>query len=219
MSMTSRLRAQWPDGQHAISMMHIMRKMAGKRQLGKQQSLDRILDSAARRLREEGIDGSAIVPVMRDAGLTHGAFYSHFDTKQDLADAALAHAITTGRPHWIKPGPKEPWNQRLKRLAGRYLTVAHRDALGTGCGFAALSSDAARASDSFRATYQRELRGSLAAICDGDLTDDRLDDAIALAVICVGGIALARAVPDPEFSARILRVARDAAATVADTRE
>ena len=67
-----------------------------------------------------------------------------------------------------------------------------------------------------RATYQRELEKSLAAICDGDESPDRMDDAIALTVILVGGIALARAVPEPEFSERILRVAREAAATYAD---
>jgi len=60
------------------------------------------------------------------------------------------------------------------------------------------------------------LEKSLAAICDGDESPDRMDDAIALTVILVGGIALARAVPEPEFSERILRVAREAAATYAD---
>jgi TetR/AcrR family transcriptional repressor of nem operon len=64
------------------------------------------------------------------------------------------------------------------------------------------------------ACYERELRGSLAAICDDD--DDRLDEAIALMSVCVGGMALARAVDDREFSDRILRVARAAAAELAD---
>ena len=197
-------------------MMTIMRSGPSARQLGKQQSLDRILDAAARRLREEGLEGTAIAPVMQDAGLTHGAFYSHFDNKRELADAAFAHAITTGRSHWIKPGPKQTWNERLKRLARRYLTPAHRDDLGTACGFAALSSDAARAPDSFRTTYQRELEKSLAAVCDGDESEERMDDAIALAIICFGGIALARAVPDDELSARVLRIARETAAIYAD---
>jgi len=152
---------------------------------------------------------------MRDAGLTHGAFYSHFTSKDDLATAAFSRAITTGRSHWIKPRRGESWRDRLTSLAKRYLTTAHRDDLATSCGFATLSSDAAHATDEFRASYERELRGSLAAICDGD--DDRLDDAIALMTVCVGGMALARAVADPKFSARILRVAREAAAKLADT--
>jgi TetR/AcrR family transcriptional regulator, transcriptional repressor for nem operon len=193
-----------------------MRASSKRREL-KRQSLDRILDAAARRVREEGLDGAAIVPVMRDAGLTHGSFYSHFDTKEDLAVAAFRHAITTGRPHWIKPIRPESWRSRLKSLANRYLTSAHRDDLATSCAFAALSSDAAHASPRFRAAYQRELRKSLAAICgDVDTDGQQLDDAIALMTICVGGMALARAVHDKDFSARILRVARETAGTVAD---
>ena len=197
-------------------MMAIMRNEATARAQGKRESLDRILAASARRLREEGLDGAAIVPVMRDAGLTHGAFYSHFATKEELASAAFAHAIATGRPHWIKPMRGESWSSRLTSLAKRYLTPAHRDDLSTSCGFAALSSDAAHASDDFRATYERELRTSLAAICGGDADDRRLDDAIALMSVCVGGLSLARAVADPKLSARILRVAQHAAAKVAD---
>lgn len=194
-----------------------MRNASGKRAISKRESLDRILDAAARRLREEGLDGAAIVPVMRDAGLTHGAFYSHFANKDELAGAAFARAISTGRPHWIKPMRSESWSARLAGLAERYLTQAHRDQLSTSCGFATLSSEAARASEQFRASYERELRTSLAAICGDDDTDDRLDDAIALMAICVGGLSLSRAVVDPTFSARILRVAREAAAKLADT--
>jgi TetR/AcrR family transcriptional regulator, transcriptional repressor for nem operon len=196
-------------------MMHIMRSASGKRAISKQESLDRILDAAARRLREEGLDGAAIVPVMHDAGLTHGAFYSHFSSKDDLASAAFGRAITTGRPHWIKPMRGESWSARLTSLAKRYLSPAHRDNLSTSCGFAALSSDAAHASEQFRASYERELRISLAAICDGD--EARLDDAIALMAVCVGGLSLSRAVVDPKLSTRILRVARQAAPKLADT--
>jgi TetR/AcrR family transcriptional regulator, transcriptional repressor for nem operon len=196
-------------------MMTIMRSATGKRATSKQESLDKILDAAARRIREEGLNGAAIVPVMRDAGLTHGAFYSHFSNKDDLANAAFARAITTGRSHWIKPRRGESWRDRLTSLAKRYLTTAHRDDLSTSCGFATLSSDAAHASEDFRACYEHELRGSLAAICDGE--HERLDDAIALMTVCVGGMALARAVDDPKFSGRILRVAREAAAKLADT--
>ena len=204
--------------------MPIMRKAAGTRAENKRESLDKILDAAARRIREEGLDGAAIVPVMRDAGLTHGAFYSHFSSKDDLASAAFSRAITTGRSHWIKPPRGESWRERLTSLARRYLTTAHRDDLSTSCGFASLSSDAAHASDEFRASYERELRGSLAAICEGaderstkSDTDDRLDDAIALMTVCVCGMALSRAVVDPKLSNRILRVAREAAAKLADT--
>lgn len=198
--------------------MGIMRNPATKRADGKQESQDRILDAAARRLRQEGLTGAGIAAVMRDAGLTHGAFYSHFDTKDELAGAAFAHAIGTGRPRWIKPAHGESWRARLTGLAKRYLTPAHRDDLATSCAFAALGSEAARGSDEFRAAYERELRTSLSAICGDDTDPERFDEAIALMALCVGGMTRARAVADPEFSARILHCARAAAATVADDR-
>jgi TetR/AcrR family transcriptional regulator, transcriptional repressor for nem operon len=198
-------------------MISIMRECTKRAEL-KRLSLARILDAAGRRLREEGLDGAAIEPVMREAGLTHGAFYSHFATKEDLAVAAFAHAITTGRPHWITPGRGQPWGARLKSLANRYLTTAHRDDLSHSCAFSALGSDAAHASPKFRAAYERELRTSLAAICGGaDVDGQRLDDAIAMMTICVGGMSLARAVHDTDFSARILHVARETADKLAET--
>src|SRR5258708_26038496 len=153
-------------------MMEIMRKIAGTRAGSKRESLDKILDAAARRIREEGLDGAAIGPVMRDAGLTHGAFYSHFSSKDELASAAFGRAITTGRRHWIKPMRGQPWSERLTSLAKRYLTTAHRDDMSTSCGFATLSSDAAHACGQVRASYERELRTSLEAICAGE--GDRL---------------------------------------------
>jgi TetR/AcrR family transcriptional regulator, transcriptional repressor for nem operon len=174
-------------------MCRIMRNAAAVRAENTRESLDKML--VARRLREEGLKGAAFVPVMRDAGLTHGAFSSHFSSKDDLAAAAFGHATTTGRAHWIKPSRGEPWKLRLTGLAKQYLASAHCDNLSTSCGFATLSSDAAHASPSFRARYEHELGKSLAAICEGD--DDRLDDAAALMTICVGGMSLARAVVDP----------------------
>jgi TetR/AcrR family transcriptional regulator, transcriptional repressor for nem operon len=160
-----------------------MRNAAAVRAENTRESLDKML--AARRLREEGLKGAAFVPVMRDAGLTHGAFSSHFSSKDDLAAAAFGHATTTGRAHWIKPSRGEPWKLRLTGLAKQYLASAHCDNLSTSCGFATLSSDAAHASPSFRARYEHELGKSLAAICEGD--DDRLDDAIALMTIASAG--------------------------------
>ena len=188
-----------------------MRKAPGARAANKRESLDRILDAAARRLREEGIDGAAIVPVMRDAGLTHGAFYSHFSDKDDLPAP-----LSDGRSPPAAALDQADARRIMERAAfepGQALPVpGHRDDLATSCGFATLSSDAAHASDQFRASYEHELRISLAAICGDDESDDRLDDAIALMVMCVGGMALSRAVADPKFSTRILRVAREAAA-------
>jgi len=116
--------------------------------------------------------------------------------------------------------PSFAWTARLTSLAKRYLSSAHCDDLSTSCAFTALSADTARASEDFRAVYERELRTSLTAICgDDDADGHRLDDAIALMAVCVGGLSLARAVADPRFSARILRVARATATKLAETHQ
>lgn len=184
-----------------------------KRADAKRDSLQRILDAGSVRLRREGLTGAAIAPVMADAGLTHGAFYSHFGSKEDLAVAAFRHALTDGRPRWMRQARGTTWRERLASLAAYYLQPGQRDAPDEGCAFAALVSEAGRAPDAFRQAFAEELTQSLKAIAEAKR--ERADDAIALMVVCVGGLSLARAVGDPALSDRILKVATDAAARLA----
>ncbi|MGZ5817559.1 MAG: TetR/AcrR family transcriptional regulator, partial [Burkholderiaceae bacterium] len=161
----------------------------------KKASLQRILDAGAVRLREEGIAGAGIAPVMQDAGLTHGAFYSHFANKDELVVAAFRHALVDNRPRWIGRPAKESWPQRLTRLAKRYLTPAHRNDLADSCALGTLASEAARANPAFRSAYEEELHKSLNAICgtpeNGKAADpEQFDQAIALMALCIGGITL-----------------------------
>ena len=181
----------------------------------KEASLLRILTAGAARLRAEGLAGAAIVPVMHEAGLTHGAFYAHFSNKEELAAAAFRFALLDNRPRWIGPVGREPWRSRLVRLGKRYLTTAHRDQLADSCALAALASDAGRSNAAFKKVYEEELHKSLRAIClrpdeDSPIDPARLDDAMAFMALSVGGITLARAVDDPDLSERILAVCRQA---------
>lgn len=183
----------------------------------KEASLHRILDASAVRLRVEGLSGAAIAPVMQDAGLTHGAFYSHFANKDELAVAALRHALLENRPRWVGKPRNESWPARLGRLARRYLTAAHRDDVADSCALAALVSDASRGSAAFRQAYTRELAKSLSAICgDESAPLQQQDDAIAFMALCIGGIGLARAVDDPALSEHVLAVCREAVARLAN---
>ena len=187
----------------------------------KQASLSRILDAAATRLRAEGLSGAAIAPVMRDAGLTHGAFYSHFANKDDLAAAAFRHALKDNRRRWTVARNGEKWPERLARLAARYLTRAHRDDPANGCAFAATAGEAARGSIAFRQVFEAEMMKSLRAICGQDPDDDAppnealFDDGAALLALCVGGMILARAAANPATAERILVACRTAAARLA----
>jgi TetR/AcrR family transcriptional repressor of nem operon len=196
-------------------MINIIREPMGSRSDLKEASLRRILTAGASRLRAEGLSGAAIAPVMQDAGLTHGAFYAHFNNKDELAAAAFRFALLDNRPRWMGQARKESWPGRLVRLGKRYLAMAHRDDLADSCALAALASDAARSNPGFKKVYEEELRKSLRAICnspdEGSPIDPaRLDDAIAFMALCVGGISLARAVDDPVFSEQILTVCRQA---------
>lgn len=186
----------------------------------KEESLHRILDAGAARLRREGLAGMAIANVMRDAGLTHGAFYVHFRNKNELAEGALRHALIGNRQRWVGELRRESWTQRLRRLASRYLTKAHRDDPGNGCALAALATETARSDSGFRGAYEAELRKSLQGICCGternqEPTRQHFDDAVALLAMCVGGIALSRAVVDEELSEHVLRACVTAAARIA----
>lgn len=89
-------------------MIYIMRKdvaIMNNRNQQKAQSLQRILQAAGLRLRQEGLSGAAIATVMQDAGLTHGAFYVHFANKSQLSAAALRHALLDNRKRWVNRLP------------------------------------------------------------------------------------------------------------------
>lgn len=181
----------------------------------KDASLQRILNASAARLRQEGLSGTAIATVMREAGLTHGAFYCYFTDKEDLAIAALRHALKDNRQRWVGSPRAESWLDRLVRLGRRYLTSAHRDDMASSCALAALAGDAARSGPAFKAAYQEEMLKSLRGICaaaDDDSTIDsaRFNDAIAFLALCVGGISLARAIDDAALSEHVLDACRQA---------
>lgn len=191
-----------------------------KRSALKDASLQRILKSGADRLREEGLSGAVISAVMKDAGLTHGAFYSHFNNKDDLLTASLRQALVDNRPRWICDEKKESWPGRLKRLAQRYLTPAHRDDLSNSCALAALASETARSNPEFRRAYEVELHKTIDAICgdkpcDAGLDPDRFEEAVMFMALCIGGISLSRAVKAKDFSDQILSICHSAAGRIA----
>jgi len=178
----------------------------------KRESLERILEGASKKLREEGLNGAAIAQVMRQAGLTHGAFYSHFANKDELARSAFHYALDKAQPQWFEAGKQEgeSWPKRLKRLAASYLSPSHRDNRANGCAIATLVSEVPTATDTFRQTYRARVETTLQAICGdvGAVDEEQLDEAIAFLVLCIGGINLSRAVDDPDLSARILAACR-----------
>jgi TetR/AcrR family transcriptional repressor of nem operon len=164
----------------------------------------RILDAAARLFRERGFESVTVAEVMSAAGLTHGGFYGHFDSKEALIDAAMAHqpASQRGRVTLENAG----------RYADSYLSRQHCDDIGSGCQFAALGTEAARASNEVRHTLTESLRrqiDTLSASSPGATQQERRRAAMASLATMVGGVMLARLVDDDALSDEILAAARE----------
>ncbi len=181
----------------------------------KQATRNRLVELAARRLREEGLAGNAVHRLMRDAGLTHGGFYVHFESKDALDVEALLHAVRERRRLDEGIPADTPLPERRKAVARRYLSRSHRDHPESGCAFGALLSEAAHGGEDFRKAFAEEFMKVVEARGPQGSAALR-DENIALMALAMGGLALARAVPDAELSDTILRACRDASNTLAD---
>jgi AcrR family transcriptional regulator len=176
----------------------------------KQATRQRIIETAGRRFKLDGIDGSGVAVLMKDAGLTNGAFYGHFDSKDDLVAAMLADQLARQRVHLAE---LEPGIAGIEQFVREYLSADHRDGRGDGCPSAALIDEIARQSDATRRAYTEgmtaivdDLAATLGA--KGPGARRQLFGAIAL---MVGALQLSRAVDDSSLSADILdRAAVDA---------
>lgn len=164
----------------------------------------RILDAAARLFRERGFESVTVAEIMSAAGLTHGGFYGHFASKEALIDAAMAHQPSSQRGRVTLESPA--------RYADSYLSRQHRDNVGSGCQFAALGTEAARASKEVRQTLTKSLRSqieALSAASPGATQQERRHAAMASLATMMGGVMLARLVDDDSLSDEILVAARE----------
>lgn len=179
---------------------------------------DKILDLAAARLRREGLAGNAVHRLMRDAGLTHGGFYVHFSSKEALDIAALERAMDgLGNPAQALSKNLSRAESR-KQLSARYLARSHRDNPETGCPLSALLSEVAHGSTAFREAYAACVAQSLLNR-QQELGETPPGEDIALVALALGGLALARALPDKTTSDSVLRACRDASSILADAYE
>ena len=166
----------------------------------------RILDTAAKLFREKGFDGIGLADIMKAAGLTHGGFYKHFESKDELEARATGTAMARAAADWRRMADSGEPGQ-LGNFIENYLTPRHRDNLGSGCVLAALGADVARQSERVRSTFAEgldEIMGHIATLVPGRTAAIRRQRAIAIIAELVGGLILARAVDDPEFSSEIL---------------
>lgn len=172
----------------------------GHSQADKAQTREKVLRIAARKVRQNGLDGPGIAEIMKAAGLTHGGFYKHFASRDDLLDHAVLRALLEGGE---KMGATA--GHGLAAFVDGYLSARHRDHPETGCALVPLGSPAGHGNNILRDAYQRQVieyldlieRESPARI-GGDST------AMLVLSALVGAALLARAVPDQNLSTRLL---------------
>jgi TetR/AcrR family transcriptional regulator, transcriptional repressor for nem operon len=170
---------------------------------------ERILREAARLFRERGFDGAGVAEIMKAAGLTHGAFYAHFPSKDALEAEAVecAFAQSDERTYALTANASDP----KRTFLDSYLGAAHRDHPGSGCVIAALGPEIARDSAARSPFTQRvkHMIEGMAGRFQWKRKDAARRNAIHLLSAAVGALTLARAVDDSRLSDEILECIRD----------
>jgi TetR/AcrR family transcriptional regulator, transcriptional repressor for nem operon len=170
----------------------------------KQATRQRIVEAAGRRFKEDGIDGAGVAAVMSDAGLTNGAFYGHFASKEDLVANVLADQLRAQRRSFDAQAPDR---EGLEAFIRFYLSPQHRDQHADGCPSAALLDEIARRPTTTRQVFTDELMGvidDIASLLDPTDADAARTDALAIFGMMIGTLQLARALTDRDLSDQLL---------------
>jgi TetR/AcrR family transcriptional regulator, transcriptional repressor for nem operon len=170
----------------------------------KQATRERILQTAGRRFKQDGIDGAGVATLMSDAGLTNGAFYAHFASKEDLVANVLADQLRTQRQ---SVDAQTPDRDGLKAFVRSYLSPQHRDQYADGCPSAALLDEIARRPETTRQVFTDELMAvidDIAARLDPTDIAAARSDALTIFGLMVGTLQLARALTDRDLSDQLL---------------
>ena len=176
----------------------------------------RIIDVAAKQFRENGVAAVGLAGIMSDAGLTNGAFYTHFESKEDLVQAVLGQAL--GRREATLLAASEA-NVGLEATIRDYLSVRHRDRPGGGCPTAALVAEVARHPKATRDAFTDKVSTFIPLIASqirAGSAGARRRNAVAIYGMMVGTLQLARAVNDKELSDEILESGVTAALALAE---
>lgn len=172
-----------------------------------------IVETASRMFRLHGVENVAVADIMKEAGFTHGGFYNHFESKDELAAEAIASAFdVVVNDLWEKLAARRRSQESLSSFVARYLSPQHRDTKSGGCPASAFPVDAARNGKTVQTAFVKGIETYLdliAAQMDGDEQEAR-QQAIALFSGLVGAMMLSRAVKksDPTLSDELLSSTR-----------
>ncbi len=167
----------------------------------------RIIESAARSFRENGMLATGIDQLMADAGLTRGGFYAHFASKAALFAEVVRQTFVESTSNLFSRGlDKVRGPAWIVAATQRYLTAKHRDRPAEGCGIPALGAEIARSPDEVREAFGAEIEALLGLLAErGGMTHD---EATTLLATWVGGLTIARGVADPAQSEAVLAACR-----------
>ncbi|MVT66811.1 TetR family transcriptional regulator [Bradyrhizobium pachyrhizi] len=179
----------------------------------KQETHARIVKKAATRLRERGAHGIGVADLMKDAGLTHGGFYAHFDSREALVIEAFSYAMDRAIERWRKVAADTPPEKRLSTIIDGYLSAVHRDDPGQGCAIPALGAEIARESPKTRKAFALKLDQMIDMMADQILDVPRKaarKQATATLATMMGTIVMSRIAGSGEMSDEILSAGREA---------
>jgi TetR/AcrR family transcriptional repressor of nem operon len=170
---------------------------------------ERIIEVAGKLFRENGFDGIGVADLMQAAGLTHGGFYGHFKSKDDLAAQACSRAMARALEKWAALA-RLPRGDARAEIIKQYLTESHCDGPGNGCLFAALGSDVGRQGRAIRRAFRKGLESQvdvLGKVAPSRSRAAKRKQALADMAQMVGAMVLARAVDDRTLAKEILDAA------------
>ncbi|RWE84109.1 MAG: TetR/AcrR family transcriptional regulator [Mesorhizobium sp.] len=176
-----------------------------------EQNRQTVIDVASRLFREHGFDGIGLKDLMKGAGLTQGAFYKQFASKEDLAAQASRRAMESSAHRWAEATASKP-EDPVGAVIEFYLSSEHRGERMDGCPVVALGSDAARQGSDVKASFETGIRKYLDLLGGwvGDARQgDSRDKAMAILSTMVGAVILSRAVNDEGLSEQFLQAAAE----------
>ena len=179
----------------------------------KQETHARIVRRASVRLREKGAHGVGVADLMKEAGLTHGGFYAHFDSREALLTEAFAYAMERSIENWHRIVEQTAPAKRLALIVDSYLSPVHRDDPGHGCAIAALGAEIARENPKTRKAFAVKIEQMIDLMADqitGVPRKAARKQAIAAMATMAGTLLLARVSGDGELSDEVLNAGKDA---------
>lgn len=181
-----------------------------------EENRDRVIDVASRLFREHGFDGIGLKDLMKGAGLTQGAFYKQFTSKDDLAALASARAMESATKRWSEAAANS--SDPLEAVMDFYLSTDHRGEKAEGCPLVALGSDAARQSAEVKQPFEDGIRAHfdvLENLVGGAGDPEASEKAMAILSLMVGAVTLSRLTQDETLSQGVLKSAAHEARRIA----